>query len=71
MDCPLALYLDYWLFNPTALANVLGKKVTITAIYNDDNSKSLILINIEELKATEPTEEAYERLRASATARRG
>jgi hypothetical protein len=49
----------------------LGKKVTIAAVYNDNNSKSLILIDIEELKATEPTEEAYERLRASATARRG
>jgi hypothetical protein len=50
---------------------MLGKKVTIAAAYDDDDSESLILMDIKELKATEPTEEAYKRLRASATARRG
>jgi hypothetical protein len=70
-DCSLAPYSDRRLFDPTASAGTSGKKVTIAAAYDDDDSESLILMDIEELKATEPTEEAYERLRASATARRG
>jgi hypothetical protein len=55
----------------SASVGTLGKKVTIAAIYDDNNSESLILMDAKELIATEPTEEAYKRLRASATARRG
>jgi hypothetical protein len=42
MDCPLALYLS-------ALAGMLGKKVTIAAIYDDDGC-SLIGSDIEDLE---------------------
>jgi len=60
----LALYLS-------ALVSILGKKVTIAAIYNDNNNNNMILMDIKKLKAIEPTEEAYKRLRASAIIRRG
>jgi hypothetical protein len=67
----LALYSNYWLFNSIALVNTLSKKVIITAIYNNDNNKSLILINAKELKTTELIKEAYKHLKASAIIRRG
>jgi hypothetical protein len=48
-DCPLAPYSDRRLFDPTASAGASGKKVTIAAAYDDNDSESLILMDIEEL----------------------
>jgi PHD/YefM family antitoxin component YafN of YafNO toxin-antitoxin module len=41
------------------------------AVYNNNNSKSLILINIKDFKATKLIEKAYKYLRVSATIKRG
>jgi hypothetical protein len=60
----LALYLS-------TLVSILSKKVIITAVYNNNNSESLILIDIKELKAIKLIEEAYKHLRASAIIKRG
>jgi hypothetical protein len=64
MDCPLAPY-------STTLAGIAGKRVTIAAVYNNDNGYSLTTEDIEDIGAMEQAEQAFDRLRASSTSRRG
>ena len=59
-----ALYLS-------ALAGVVGKRVTIAAAYDDDNGYSLTALDIKDLQALEEKEQAFKRLRASSTLRGG
>jgi hypothetical protein len=59
-----ALYLS-------ASAGVAGKRVTIAAVYDNNDSYSLTTSDIKDLQALEEKEQAFKRLRASSTLRGG
>jgi hypothetical protein len=50
---------------------VAGKRVTIAAVYDNNDSYSLTTSDIKDLQALEEKEQAFKRLRASSTLRGG
>jgi hypothetical protein len=72
LDYPLALYSPRArALYSSALAGVIGKRVTIAATYDDDDDYSLTASDIKDLQALEEKEQAFKRLRASSTSRGG